>query len=293
MSSGILGRKIPDSAKLNRKSTCEAGGFDAQERSKAVSACFDARADTYAEHAVVQRAMAAWLAEWLEPAEPLRELSALELGAGDGCFTGYLADRVKCLTAIDEARRMVQRGRSAVPSARWQVGNAWSVDAAPVDRLYSASLLQWCPAPRDALAHWRRVVKPGGRMLHGFYVAPTLSEWESLAGPSPGLKWRPADEWEAAFRATGWRVLRREVQRRSVRFDSALALLRFFHKTGAAIPVGSSAGRLRRILQEYDERFAWAGGLNDSQELCQHRTAGGVVASWMYFRIEAENVSKF
>ena len=136
---------------------------------------------------------------------------------------------------------MVERGRSAVPSARWQVGDAWSLDAAPVDRLYSASLLQWCPTPRKTLAHWRDSVKPGGRMLHGFYVAPTLWEWETLAGSSPGLKWRTADEWDAAFREAGWRVLRREVQQRSVRFDSALALLRFFHKTGAATPMRISS----------------------------------------------------
>jgi SAM-dependent methyltransferase len=286
MSSGILGRKISDSAKLNRKSTSEAAGFNPREQSTIVSACFDEHADSYTEHAVVQRAMAAWLAEWLEPAESLREVNALELGAGDGCFTGYLADRARCLTAIDEAPRMVERGRSAVPSARWQVGDAWSLDAAPVDRLYSASLLQWCRTPREVLAHWRGMVKPGGRMLHGFYVTPTLWEWETLAGSSPGLKWRTADEWDAAFREAGWRVLRREVQRRSVRFDSALALLKFFHETGAATTMRSGAGKLRRLLRDYDRRYPWKiEGTADTAR----SVANGIVSTWAFYRIEAEN----
>jgi SAM-dependent methyltransferase len=233
--------------------------------------------------------MAKWLGEWLEPAEMLRQLSALELGAGDGCFTRQLAERTSSLTAIDEAPRMVRRGRGVVPAAQWQVGDAWSVDAEPVHRLYSASLLQWCPAPREALAHWRRVVKPGGRMLHGFYVAPTLWEWESLAGPSRGLTWRTAEEWDVAFREAGWGVLRHEVQRRRVRFESALALLRFFHKTGAATPVGMTAGTVRRILREYEARFARRGrpaGINGE---CARSLSYGIVSTWAFFRIEAVN----
>jgi SAM-dependent methyltransferase len=258
-----------------------------------IAPCFNECAESYADHAVVQRALAAWLAEWLEPSQSLRELSALELGAGDGCFTRYLAERAGRLTAIDEAPRMVRRGRRAVSSARWRVGDAWTIAAEPVERLYSASLLQWCPSPVETLRHWRRAVKPGGRMLHGFYVAPTLWEWESLAGPARGLAWRTPAEWEEAFQEAGWRVLRHEAQHRSVRLESALALLRFFHKTGAATPVGTGAGKLQRMLREYDARFAWNATVNaDSTEAPANALAGGVVSTWAFFRIEAANESE-
>jgi SAM-dependent methyltransferase len=289
MSSGILRRTITDASSSETRNSVRAVCFNNEEPSTWVRPCFDESADTYAEHALVQRAMARWLGEWLEPAESLRQLRALELGAGDGCFTRHLAERTSSLTAIDEAPRMVQRGRDAVPSVHWRVGDAWTIGAKPVDRLYSASLLQWCPTPREALAQWRRVVQPGGRMLHGFYVAPTLWEWESLAGPSRGLTWRTAEEWDVAFREAGWGVLRHEVERRRVRFESALALLRFFHKTGAATTVGMSAGTVRRILREYEARFAWRGRSVETDEECARSLSYGIVSTWAFFRIEAVN----
>lgn len=239
---------------------------------------FNERADTYAESAVVQRELAAWLAQWLEPAEAVGALTALELGAGDGLFTRRLVERIGRVTAIDSASRMVERGAVLVPQARWRCADAWrlepdAIGTAPVDRLYSSSLLQWCDDPVDALYRWRPLVKPGGRMLHGFYVAPTLAEWESLSGIEPAVAWRTHEQWSELFHAAGWRVLRQEVDKRTFRFDSALALLRFFHRTGAATLRRLGAGALRRLLAEYDRRFG------DGKS--------GVTSTWAFCRIEA------
>lgn len=233
---------------------------------------FNERADTYRESAVVQRELAAWLAEWLEPAEQLAGLTALELGAGDGLFTALLASRVRRLTAIDAAPRMVARGAEHVPQIAWRTGNAWQLADEQVDRLYSASLLQWCDRPQATLRRWQRLVKPGGRMLHGFYIAPTLAEFESLTGAPPAVAWRSGDQWLEALRAAGWEVIRSESQTRLFRFSSALELLRFFHRTGAAMPRGIGPGALRRLLAEYDRRFAHA--------------LGGVGSTWTFFRVE-------
>jgi hypothetical protein len=99
------------------------------------------------------------------------------------------------------------------------------------------------------------------------------------------LKWRTADEWDAAFREAGWRILRQKVERRSVRFDSALALLRFFHKTGAAMSMQSGAGTLRRLLREYERRFAWKID-EPADPMCP--AVSGVASTWAFFRIEVE-----
>lgn len=238
-----------------------------------MTARFNERADTYSQAAVVQRQLAEWLAEWLEPAEMLAPLSALELGAGDGMFTRRLAPRTGRLVAIDSAPRMVERGVAQLPHVQWRIGDAWQLAAEPVDRLYSASLLQWCEHPQQTLRRWRRLVKPGGRMLHGFYVSPTLAEWESLAGATPAVVWHTSAEWGDFFRAAGWEVARQEVRRHSFQFDSALSLLRFFHRTGAATPRGLGVGALRRLLRQYERRFR-VGPL-------------GVVSTWAFCRIEA------
>lgn len=239
---------------------------------------FNERADTYAQSAVVQRELAVWLAQWLEPADALGALTTLELGAGDGLFTRYLAERASGVTAIDSAPRMVERGAVLVPQVQWQCADAWrlepgAIQSAPVDRLYSSSLLQWCDDPVDVLNRWRLLVKPGGRMLHGFYVAPTLVEWESLSGIEPAAAWRTHEQWAEFFRAAGWQILRQDVEQRSFHFDSALSLLRFFHHTGAATPRRLGAGALRQLLAEYDRRF----GDGNS----------GVVSTWAFCRIEA------
>ncbi|MCC6491469.1 MAG: methyltransferase domain-containing protein [Pirellulales bacterium] len=238
-----------------------------------MNARFNERAATYRQAAVVQRQLADWLAEWLEEKQTLLGKSAIELGAGDGLFTQRLAPRLDRVTAIDAAPQMVSRGRGRVPHVQWRVGDAWRLDAPAVDRLYSASLLQWLPQPAQALRRWRHLVKPQGRMLHGFYTAPTLTEWAAAVSDCSPLAWRTADQWSASFRDAGWDVLRSESSTRNVRFDSSLDLLRFFHRTGAVAPRGLGAGSLRPLLDQYDRQYALP--------------QGGVRSTWTFFRIEA------
>jgi SAM-dependent methyltransferase len=245
-----------------------------------MNATFNAKAHSYARFAVVQRDLAAWLAEWLEPMEATGRLAALEFGAGDGLFTRRLAGRFETLTAVDVAPQMVARGARALPYVQWRVADAWSfapLDGMVVDRLYSASLLQWGRNPEVVLRHWRTLVARGGRMLHGFYVAPTLMEWQSVARERSPIGWRHPAQWLTSFDDAGWRVLRSESETRVHHFASALALLRFFHNTGTAAPQHTPVGEMRAMLADYDRRYA--GG----------DQADGVATSWTYFRIETVN----
>ena len=246
-------------------------------RTTARDLAFDRRADSYARFAVVQHRLAAWLAEWLEPADAAADVTALELGAGDGLFTRFLAPRYAPLTAVDIAPRMVDEGRRGMPCVAWRVADAWQLDGEPVDRLFSASLLHWCHDPVAVLRRWRRLTRPGGRMLHGFYVAPTLAEWQSLAAARSPVEWRSPTQWIAYFREAGWSVLRNEAQTRVERFASALDLFRFLHHTGAVAPRRTPVASFRRMIADYDRNF--------------RSTPGGaaVASTWTFFRIEAVN----
>lgn len=242
--------------------------------SDAVLPRFNDRADSYAQAAVVQRSLAVWLAEWLEPIEQTRRLTALELGPGNGLFTRVLAPRFDCLTAVDDAPRMVEQGRCALPEVEWEVGDAWQIERLPADRVYSASLLQWCDEPMPVLSRWLSLAKTGVRMLHGFYVAPTLDEWQTIAQSQSPVRWRSSEEWIACFREAGWNVLRSESRSHVHRFPSALELVRFFHRTGATTARQTSAGGLRKMISAYDNRFPAADG------------TPGVRSMWTFFRIE-------
>ncbi|MBX3425035.1 MAG: methyltransferase domain-containing protein [Pirellulales bacterium] len=243
-----------------------------------MTAAFDARAHSYAKHAFIQRDAAAWLAEWLEPQGSTASLAAIEFGPGDGVFTRRLAGRFASLRAVEIAPRMVARGAKALPEVVWSVGDAWRPERLGrqlVDRLYSSSMLQWCPDPTGVLRRWRRQLRPGGRTLNGFYVAPTLSEWRSLGAACSPFVWRSPHDWTRTFADAGWRVLRSESQTRKYLFPTALDLLRFFHRTGAVVPQKTPAGAVRRMLRELDRRYAASS------------TARGVPTEWTFFRIEA------
>lgn len=237
---------------------------------------FDRRANSYSQAAVVQQRLAAWLAEWLEPLEQTRLLSALELGPADGLFTSVLAPRFRCLRAMDIAPRMIERGRCQLPQVEWCVGDGRCPEGPSVDRLYSASFLQWCDEPITVLRRWRTLAKEGARMLHGFYVAPTLSEWQSVAPGRSPIAWRNPSEWLELFREAGWRVLRSDSCKHTQPFASAMDLVRFFHQTGATTSNRTPVGELRQAISAYDQQFAIANG------------STGVKSTWTFFRIEVE-----
>src|SRR3972149_878124 len=93
-------------------------------RTTARDLAFDRRADSYARFAVVQHRLAAWLAGGVGAAAAAADVTALELGAGDGLFTRFLAPRYAPLTAVDIAPRMVDAGRRGMPCVSWRVGGA-------------------------------------------------------------------------------------------------------------------------------------------------------------------------
>lgn len=235
---------------------------------------FDERAHCYAEHAYVQREMADWLAEWLDPSVSAH-CHALEYGAGEGMFTRRAAPYFKHLTSVDVAPRMVEQGRQAAPEADWQVGDAWTgfgMDES-VDYVVSSSMMQWCPDPVEILRLWRSKLPKGARMLHGLYVEPTLKELRALQGEvSSPLTWFSAEHWRTAFKDAGWQVERFEAEDRRIVYKNALELMRSLHGVGAVRRSQMGSSSLRRLIREYDRRFAASGG--------------GVYANWSFCRVQ-------
>ena len=234
-----------------------------------VIASFERMAPTYLAHAGVQEELAGWLAEWLPKRRTGR---ALEIGAGPGVFTRRLLPWQGTLLATDASRAMCAAGRSALPEVTWRTMVAERPATGPWDWIFSSSMLQWAEDPVAVLTAWRKRLAPAGRVLAGFFVTGSLEEWSALAGAAP-LCWRTPDEWSALFEASGLRMLRAEAERHVLYHPSAAAFLRSLHGTGAAPLRRLPPARLRRLLQEYEER---------------QRGSEGVPAYWNFFRIEAD-----
>lgn len=238
----------------------------------AVRESFSRAARTYAGHAVVQEAMAGWLAEW---APSRREGRALELGSGPGVFTRRLLPWAGELVASDMAAAMCREAGRLLPGVECQVMRAEAPQGEGIDWVFSSSMLQWIDNPREVFTAWRRVLKPGGRVLAGLFAEGTLPELRELTRGWTPLTWRTPDEWADGLASGGLRLVRAEADERVFHHASALELLRSLHGVGAAPFHQFTPGRLRRIIREYDAR---------------HRGEHGVRSTWVFHRFEAERI---
>jgi len=150
-----------------------------------VQRSFDAAADAYDEHAVLQLEVAQRLLsrlEWLKVAPQ----TILDLGAGTGQPTAMLMKRYSSahLVALDLSPAMLKRTRKR---GRWlkrpQVvcGDSHQLPLAnaSVDMVFSSLSLQWCDRPELAFSEIRRVLKPDGVLLFSTFGPDTLKELRS------------------------------------------------------------------------------------------------------------------
>ncbi len=148
---------------------------------------FDGLADSYDQSGVpFFTTIADGLVRRLQPAAGER---ALDLGAGRGAATFPLAEGVGPsghVDAIDIAPAMVALTTEAVRGAglthvRLAVGDASEPDLDPAsyDVLASSLVLFFLPDPQSALARWRELLVPGGRL--GFSTFRSWPQtWQSI-----------------------------------------------------------------------------------------------------------------
>jgi SAM-dependent methyltransferase len=96
---------------------------------------------------------------------------ALDVGTGRGHFAQYLAQLGYRVTAVDLSPQMVAAARGVAHGKRLRIdfqrqdAEALSFADKCFDTVVSRNLLWTLPDPQRALGEWRRVLKPGGRLL--------------------------------------------------------------------------------------------------------------------------------
>lgn len=231
---------------------------------------FNRRAQTYEQHASVQREAAAWVAEWLPPRI---DGPALELGAGTGLFTRHLAPLSSQLVATDIAPRMVSAGVNALPGTSWSVADAATPPPGSAYRwIFSCSLVQWLPDPAHAFRRWHEVSAPDARLVSGWFIRGTLGEFFTACPDASPFLWRDETEWLDLLRHAGWKPLRSSIRTYTRRHANSAAMLRDIHNAGAVIPRRLGIGRLRAALRDYDR---------------MHPGGEGVTTTFVFLRVEA------
>jgi len=233
------------------------------EKSSGIIQAFEQAAGTYDQLSQVQRAIARELvfraASDLGHNLDLTPATILDLGAGTGHVTEAASSQwpQAKITALDAAPAMLAALQGKFPDVTILCADAVNPGSiGAYDLILSSMMLHWLPDPRAALAQWRRLLAPGGRIHVAFPVEGSLSEWRDAcrdAGLNEGLwPFPPADFAAGLSEKT---VIKNFV----TLYPDARAFLQSLKRTGARKPRPGhrpeSPAALRRLLATHPGAF--------------------------------------
>ncbi|MBF4561249.1 class I SAM-dependent methyltransferase [Agreia pratensis] len=132
----------------------------------------------------------------------------LDAGCGPGHWTGYLAEHGNDARGIDQVPAFIEHARRAHPGVPFEVG---SIDALPDSSGSIGGVLAWYslihhePALiRQPLAEFARVLRPGGKLLVGFFAGPKVERFDHAI--TTAYTW-PPETMAADLRAAGFEII--------------------------------------------------------------------------------------
>jgi SAM-dependent methyltransferase len=146
-----------------------------------------------------------------------RDARLLDAGCGSGQWAIAFAERGARVTGIDLSPEMIRFARDLAGARgleiEWRTGDVTRLaePLAVFDAIHARALLQFVPDVPGALREFRRVLRPGGRLLAS--VPGALSpiyraSWmRHLPGGSPGNNYLLPWELENLMIEYGWRVI--------------------------------------------------------------------------------------
>jgi len=218
---------------------------------------FGRAASTYAAATPIQRQVAAALAERIA-GSGLPEAPRV---AEFGCGVGYLAEALwpklepGLWIATDLAPAMAAAAARALPPG----GLAAVMDAARpalqpgFDLICSSLTLQWLGDPASAVAAWRALAGPGGRLAVATLIDGSFREWRAALAQAGVADQRP--RFPSLETLRGWFPgARVETLTLTDRHPSALAFARNAKAAGIDAGFGRSldAGAMRRALRAFE-----------------------------------------
>jgi malonyl-CoA O-methyltransferase len=223
-----------------------------------VSERFGRAAATYAGATQIQRQVAAALAERIAGSGLPQAPRVAEFGCGVGYLPQALWPRLTpgLWIATDLAPAMAAAAARALPPE----GLTAVMDAARpalrpgFDLACSSLTLQWLDDPGTAVAAWRALVKPGGRLAVATLVDGSFREWRAALAQAGAADPRP--RFASLETLRGWFGPGAVVETLTLteRHATALAFARTAKAAGIDAGFGRAldAGVMRRTLRAFD-----------------------------------------
>lgn len=143
----------------------------------AIARSFGSAADSYDQHAELQRAVADKLLSTLP--QNLSDKTILDMGCGTGYCTRLLQQRLpQHLLALDLALPMLNKLKQSEIASALLCADAQSLplQTASLDLIVSSLTIQWCPELPALFAELARVLKPGGKIFISTFGPASLQE---------------------------------------------------------------------------------------------------------------------
>ena len=202
-----------------------------------------------------------------------------------GCGTGFLTQHLRqCggyqhLIALDMALPMLHKARQGLGQSVSYLcadAEALPIKNASLDVVFSSLALQWCLDLPAALADFRRVLKPGGRLVFATFGAQTLSElkhaWAAVDSYRHVNDFYTSQQLRDFLTADAWRNVFIEQQVCCSHYTSVSHLMTELKGLGAKSVTGgknphlTSKRALRQMIAAYPT-CAMTGGIRASFEI--------------------------
>jgi malonyl-CoA O-methyltransferase len=218
---------------------------------------FGRAAPTYESATPIQRQVAGRLADCILASDLAPGAHVAEFGCGTGYLARALNPRLRpgLWIATDLALAMAAAARASTPLAA--VMDAARPALKPgFDLVCSSLTLQWLADPAAAIAAWRGLVRPGGRLAVATLIDGSFAEWRAALADAGALS--DGQAFPSLDQARGWFGPDTAIETLTLteRHMSALAFLRALRAAGtdAADSGALGAGIMRRAMAVFDAR---------------------------------------
>jgi len=132
----------------------------------------------------------------------------IDAGCGPGQWSGHLASRGVDVRGVDGVSSFVDHARRAHPGVSFEVGDIGELPNPPgtvAGILAWYSLIHHEPGSlRAALTEFARILRPGGKLLLGFFEGPVLEQFEHAV--TTAYRW-PVDALSDELRSAHFEIV--------------------------------------------------------------------------------------